>query len=232
MWQPQEDAFGTDHRLVIPDLRGFGATPLPEGTFSYVDDLVGLAASLGIERAIWMGCSMGATTVLDLALARPDLVGGIVLANCVPSGFPITDPVTRSGWAEAGRAFERGDLEEAADTEMAMWLIGPSRQRSAVSAELQGLVVDMVLTSYRHGDADPADPARLAIDHLDEIEAPTLVIAGGHDQLQFRVAAELLASRIGGARFHIVADAAHLPSLERPDEFNGLVRPFVEGISL
>lgn len=231
MWQPQVDALGTTHRLIVPDLRGFGATPLPDGEFSHVEDLISLTSSLGIERAIWVGCSMGASVVLDLALARPDLVSGMVLANTVPSGFQITDPITRSGWAEAEQAFERGDLEQAAEVEMAMWLVGPSRQRSAVSAELQALVVEMVLASYRHGEGEHVGPARLAIDHLDEIVAPTLVITGGHDQAQFRSAAELLAEKIGGARFHIVDDAAHLPNLERPLKFNAILLPFIEGVS-
>lgn len=231
MWQPQEEALGATHRLIIPDLRGFGATPLPEGKISHVEDLISLASSVGVERAVWVGCSMGASLLLDLALARPELVAGMVLSNCVPSGFRITDPVTRSGWAEAQGAFERGDLEQAAEIEMAMWLVGPSRNRNDVPEELQALVVEMVLASYRHGEGDHLDPARLAIDHLDEIVAPTLVIAGGHDQAQFRSAAELLAEEIGNARFHIVGDAAHLPSLERPQEFNAIILPFIEGVS-
>lgn len=227
MWEPQVAAFARSNQLIVPDLRGFGRTPLPAGSFGHSEDLMALANHLGIERAVWVGCSMGGTVVLDLALAEPSLVGAMVLANCTPSGFPITDPVTRNGWARAGQAFDDGDLVGAATIEMEMWLVGPTRTADAVPNALRSLVTQMILDSYGHGEGEADDPAKAAIDHLGGVSVPTLVVSGEHDQSQFRSAGALLADGISDSRHVIIPAAGHLPSLERPEAFNAHVAEFL-----
>jgi pimeloyl-ACP methyl ester carboxylesterase len=66
-----------------------------------------------------------------------------------------------------------------------------------------------------------------AVKRLDEITAPTLVIVGDADLEPIRETADLLASSIRGARKAVIHDAAHLPNLEHPQEFNRLVLDFL-----
>ena len=227
MWEPQATALSGRYRVVIPDLRGFGRTPIPDHPFAHASDLQELAHHLGIGRAAWVGCSMGGSTVLDLALTTPDLVAALVLIDCVPSGYPVTDPVTRQGWSAAGEAFDAGNLNEAAGIEMEMWLVGPGRDRSEVSPELQDLVVTMILDSYRHGEGDESDPARPALPHLEEVACPSLVVSGAHDHVDFRRAADVMSDRIPKARRETITGAAHLPSMERPEVVNELLTGFL-----
>jgi len=227
MWQPQIDALSGRYRLIVPDLRGFGRTPTLAHSFSHAEDLHGIATRLGIGPATWVGCSMGGTAVLDLALTRPDTMSGLVLVDCVPSGQKITDPITRAGWEAADEAFAAGDPRKAAEIEMEMWLVGPARANDDVPRHLQELVTAMVLDSYEHADAEEIDPAQPAIDQLSDIAVPTLVVVGEYDQLPFRQAASLLAEQIPGATLEIVKDAAHLPSLEQPQQFNALLTGFL-----
>ncbi len=227
MWQPQIDAFQDRYRLVVPDLPGFGTTPLPPQPFSHVDDLHQMITGVGVESAVWVGCSMGGSVVLDLALAHPEVVASLVLVDTLPSGHPITDPITRAGWQAAERAYAEGDLVQAAQVEMEMWLVGPHREPDAVPPALRQLVADMILVSYEHGEGDSIDPDEPAAGRLAEVAVPVLVIAGAHDQADFRAGAGLIADRIRHARLEVIDDAAHLPSLERPDEFNELLAGFL-----
>ncbi len=227
MWQPQIDGLSDRFRMIVPDLRGFGTTPTPAHPFSHAEDLHTMASRLGLRQATWVGCSMGGSAVLDLALAHPAIVLGMVLVDCVPSGQPITDPVTTAGWRAAAEAFGAGDMQRAAEIEMEMWLLGPDRVDEAVAGPLRELVKTMLLDSYQHADGQEIKSARPAIDHLSDIAAPTLVVVGEYDQAPFLQAARLMAARIPGARLEIVGGAAHLPSLEHPEQFNDLLTGFL-----
>ncbi|NNC91660.1 MAG: alpha/beta fold hydrolase [Acidimicrobiia bacterium] len=228
MWGPQVEALADRYRVVVPDLRGFGRSPIPDRPFAHAADLEALVSDLGIERAAWVGCSQGGTAALDLALAAPELVAALVLVDCAPSGYQITDPVTRAGWAAAGEAYEAHDFRRAAEIEMEMWLVGRDRDIKVVPRAMRELVVTMLLDSYEHGEGEEIDPERLAVDCLEETPVPTLVVSGAHDQPDFRDAAAMMAARVPNAAHEVVGGAAHLPSLERPVAFNELLAAFLE----
>ena len=230
MWEPQVDALAQHNRVIVPDLRGFGRTPIPERPFSHATDLHGLADHLGIDRAAWVGCSLGGAAILDLTLEAPYLVDALVLSCAAISGSPNTDPVMRAGWDAAEAAYEAGNLAKAAQIEMEMWLVGPNRNPGAVPMELRELVVNMVLESYMYGEGDETDPLRPAVDHLEEISKPALVIHGAEDQAGSIARSELIARQIDGARLETILDAAHLPNLENPRRFNELVSTFLDEV--
>jgi pimeloyl-ACP methyl ester carboxylesterase len=72
MWDGQLGAFAEHPRVIRYDMRGCGRSDTSEGApFSHHDDLRGLLDSLGIERASFVGCSIGAKTVIDFALDQP-----------------------------------------------------------------------------------------------------------------------------------------------------------------
>ena len=70
-------------------------------------------------------------------------------------------------------------------------------------------------------------PVREAIPRLKEIAAPTLVIIGAEDQKALISISDLIAREIPGARKAEIRDAAHLPNMEKPEEFNRLVLDFL-----
>lgn len=227
MWEPQVAPLSEHYRVIVPDLRGFGRTPTPEVPFSHATDLRELAAHLDVTAAAWVGCSMGGAAILDLALETPDLVNAMVLSGAAVSGYPNTDPVMRAGWNAAEEAYEAGDLPKAAEIEMRMWLIGPNRSPQAAPVEIRDLVVTMLLDSYLHQEGDEIDPPRPAMDHLEELAVPTLVLCGTHDQRGSVERSTMLADRISGARYRVIVDSAHLPNLEHPEHFNQLVLDFL-----
>jgi pimeloyl-ACP methyl ester carboxylesterase len=81
---PQMGYFMRRHRVVNVDLRGHGASDKPESSYSNEEineDLVWLCGELGIEKPVAIGHSFGGSTLLHLAVARPDFLGGLVVLD-------------------------------------------------------------------------------------------------------------------------------------------------------
>ncbi|HWJ44986.1 MAG TPA: alpha/beta fold hydrolase, partial [Gaiellaceae bacterium] len=80
MWRPQLESFAHVHRVVAPDLPGFGATP--EGdTVDYRAFVRSALDAAGIERAALVGTSLGGRVALELALESPERVSALVLVG-------------------------------------------------------------------------------------------------------------------------------------------------------
>jgi 3-oxoadipate enol-lactonase len=228
MWEPQARAFSHDFDMITPDLRGFGGSELPAGPYSMSADLVGLLDLLGVERAHIVGCSMGGSVALDIAVGHPDRVGGLVLVGSGVSGANYGQ-ADRALFADVDAADEKGDLDAVNRAEVRLWVDGPRRAEGAAPREIRELVLDMNGRSL-HSDWSAAKHESLdppAIGRLGSVKVPTLVIVGDEDLPHVGVAAGVLESGIPGARKVVIKDAAHLPNLEHPEEFNRLVLDFL-----
>ena len=74
---------------------------------------------------------------------------------------------------------------------------------------------------------DPHRQTRAPIDVLEGVTAPTLVAVGERDVPGFREMSAVLARRIPGAAYRVIADAGHLTSMEQPAAVSGLLTQFV-----
>ena len=235
LWDTQVDAFAERYRVIRPDLRGFGETPLPSGPFSYADDVRALLDRLSVEQAAVVGNSFGGRVALDFALGHPERVAALVL---VASGVTGREPSAEQAAydAQEEELLEAGKVEEALELTIRLWVDGPRRGPDAVPAEIRDRVRDMqrrayeiVLAAY---DEEPypgpvawAEPP--AQERLAEISAPTLVVVGDEDLEEMLAISRDLAREIPGARLTVLAGVAHVPGLERPGEFNRIVLDFL-----
>ena len=110
-----------------------------------------------------------------------------------------------------------------------LFLDGPGRPRGYVAEPLRKLFLEMNGHAVRvdFDKAPTKDPDPLAVRRLHEIDAPTLVVVGDKDVPTVMEAADLLMNSIPDVRKAVIADAAHLPNLEHPDEFNRVVLDFL-----
>jgi pimeloyl-ACP methyl ester carboxylesterase len=228
MWDDVTPMLAEQFRVVAPDLRGFGETPLPDGPFVYAADAAGLLETLGIGRAHVVGVSLGGHVALDLALARPELVDRLVLVGAGIDGWQH-DPALVAEWDEETAAFERGELDEVAWINVRTWLDGPTRGEDDVPKALRRRVFEMQRAALAH-DNPAAEggwltPSRR--ERLGDVAHPTLVLVGALDQRDFRRIARLLADEIPGAELHELPGVAHLPPLERPEAFARLLLQFL-----
>ena len=223
MWDPQWAVWQTRLALTRLDLRGFGRSAPPAGPFSHAGDVLNVLDESGIDRAVLVGASFGGLVALDLAAARPERVAALVLADPPLPGHAWSDEM-RGFFADEEAALEAGDLEAATDVNVEFWL-------PAASGPVRAAIREQQLNAFRLQVEEP-DDSLLTEDlraALATLEVPTLVVTGEHDKADFQAIADLLAETLPAARRSVVPGAGHLPSLERPDEFDAVVLPFLEG---
>jgi 3-oxoadipate enol-lactonase len=234
MWDPQCEGLQRAHRVVRCDLRGFGRSPLSPGRYSHPGDLVDLLDELQLGPAALVGASLGGGVSLQVAVARPELVSALVLVGAGVRGHEWSDYVTRS-WAEEDAALERGDLDGAVEINLRTWVDGPQRPPTAVDPDIRKRVGEMQREAFEHWRAgdEGAEETTLVddlADRLSEIAVPTLVIVGELDVPDMFEVADRLERQLPNVRRATIPGAAHLPSLERPKEFEELVLGFLDEV--
>jgi pimeloyl-ACP methyl ester carboxylesterase len=228
MWEPQLPAFAKHFDVVRPDMRGFGRSDLPAGRWSAVGDLLALIDELSLKPAHLVGCSIGAALAIDFALEHGERVSKLVLLGPGINGINFGERYPDL-WTEIEAADHAKDFEAVNRAEMRLWLDGPRRHAGYVRQPLRDLFLDMngknMGRDWASAPNDRLDPP--AAGRLHEITAPTLVVVGDEDTPPVFDAVELLMEKIPHAHKAVIHDAAHLPNLEHPHEFNSAVLSFL-----
>jgi pimeloyl-ACP methyl ester carboxylesterase len=224
MWDPQWAAWQTRFALTRLDLRGFGRSGRPVGSFSHAGDVAVVLDKAEIERASLVGASFGGLVALDLAAAHPERVARLVLADPPLPGYAWSEEM-RGFFAAEETAFEAGDLEAATDVNVEFWA-------GSATEPVRAAIREQQLDAFRLQADDEPDDSLLTGDlpgALGTLDVPTLVLTGERDKADFQAIADHLAATLPRARRATVASAGHLPSLEQPPGFDELVLPFLEG---
>jgi len=230
MWEPQLRSFAAAHTVVRVDLPGFGNSPVESNPVSYRGAVAEALDAAGVDRAALVGTSLGGRVALELALDLPQRVTALVLVGSGLDGHDWSQEVEAFGEAEE-EALARGDLQAAVDLNVDLWVVGPRRSAEEVDPALLELAAEMQRNAFRLGEGHDdlrevrLDPA--ASQRLGEVSVPTLVVTGDEDVDDIHVIAERLASEIPGAVRARIPGAAHLPNLERPEEFDRIVLGFL-----
>ena len=231
MWRDQMGLAG--YQSIVFDQRGYGQTEWVAEPYSNRVDALAVLDHLGIDRAVMVGCSNGGEAAMQLALIAPERVSALVLSGAAPRGWEPEGGWDESTWQEALAALQAGDFDRAVDIDAEMWLAGPSRSIHRVDP---GLV-----TLFKEMDAGPTATGAERDQHvttlepptneqLDRIDVPTLVIVGEHDFPDLHEAAAYLAERLSDRPAVVMEDTAHLPSMERPHEFNTVISGFLAAL--
>lgn len=227
MWNPQWDWLSRYFHCVRYDHRGLGESPLVPGPFSYADDALAVMDAFCLKQAILIGCSFGGTVAIHLAATLPGRVDKLVLAGSGLAGFDAGVPQPEI-FAEAEQAWSAKDWERVLAIDESVWVVGLHRHPEDLDPDFLAFAREMNRTSLRYLDVpnesqdDFDDTPLLAATNI-----PTLVIVGSEDLPDILAKAEHLAVALPKARLVRMEDAAHLPNLERPNAFNGIIAPFL-----
>jgi len=216
MWNPQFEALH-DYRVIGWDMRGHGGTDSPPGQDAYTEkltvaDMAALLRHLGIDRAVIGGLSLGGYISLEFQLAHPEMVRALILCNTGP-GYRKDE--ARAGWNEFSIGYAKRFEERGLDGFGRGIEIDATRQyqRSAQGLAFAG-----------RGILTQRDAA--VMEHLEEIDVPTLIVQGADDE-RYKAGCEYMAAKIPNARKVVIEKAGHAVNLYQPEEFNAAVLGFL-----
>ena len=230
-WNNEFPYFAEQYKVLRYDMRGYGKSEPVEGEFSHMSDLVTLLDQVRLtDPLILMGCSMGGGLAMDFALAYPKRARALIMVDAGPGGLDLDLP-SPPEFAEAEEAFKAGDLDRVAELETRIWFDGLSRTPGQVDQAMRQLAYDMdrhalSLEARGLGKRVPNSPTPAA-ERLGELKLPVLIIVGAHDTPYMHAAADYMLERIPSAQKAVFEAAAHLPNMDRPEEFRSIVEGFL-----
>lgn len=228
MWAPQVPAAAAGRRVVVPDLRGYGASEVVPGVTpleTFARDIAALMDRLGVPEAVVGGLSMGGQIVMEFQRLFPGRVAGLVLADTFPGAETAQGRRARNAMAE--RLLAEGMDGYAG--EVLDRMITP-RNVTALP-EVAAHVLRMMRGTSPEGAAAALRGRARRPDYgavLAAIRVPTLIVVGRDDVYTPVAEAEAMHAAVRGSRLVVVEDAGHLPNLERPEEFNDALRRFLD----
>jgi pimeloyl-ACP methyl ester carboxylesterase len=230
-WNREFDYFAQRYRVVRYDMRGYGKSEPVDGEFSHLEDLIALLDNLEIQQpVILMGCSMGGGLAMDFVLSHPTRSRALIIVDAGPGGLELDIPFPAK-FAEADKAFNNQDWDLLAEIETQIWFDGLNRTPDQVDQTARKLTYEMNRTALIHeakglGKQLPnIQPP--AAQRLHELVLPVLIIVGAYDTPYMLAAADHMAEYITGAEKVIIENAAHLPNMENPSEFQRIISTFL-----
>jgi pimeloyl-ACP methyl ester carboxylesterase len=225
MWATQHWLLADTCRLITPDQRGWGDSPLGDEKPSMdalVDDLALLLDDLKLDKVVLGGASMGGYVTMAFLRRYPDRVSGLVLANTKATADNDNAAANRIGIAHA---LEHTHSAEPLIESVFTNLLGKTT-RSAKPA-----VADAVKAAIRATPPEAAAWAEYAMasraDSLDVLRAanvPALIIAGEEDALITERDIAAMAEALPDVKVVEIPHAGHLTAIEDPTAFDGAVR--------
>lgn len=215
LFDPQAAALARHHRVIRMDMRGHGMSGVTQGDYSMAmlaRDAVSLLDALGVKQAHVVGLSIGGRIAMQMAAMAPERVASLVLMDTAAE-FPPP-----AAWQERIDAVHQHGSGVLADVVMPRWVVDPSLASS------KGLR-QMLERTCRHGYAGAAAALRdaRADEVLGRIACPTTVVVGDRDIATPLAMAEEIQQGIPGSRLVVLHEAAHLPTLEKPEECNAAI---------
>jgi pimeloyl-ACP methyl ester carboxylesterase len=233
MWDSQWDTFKQHYRVIRYDLRGYGKSDVATGAVNRRDDLYQLLTALKVERAVMLGCSMSGEIAIDFTLEHLEMVTALIPVSAMPTGFQMQGEPPPLMMEMIGAA-QAGDLDRTSALQVQLWVDG-SRSADQVDPAVRRLASEMNKIAVNNRTfmiadmqaVDPLDPP--AVERLDQIRVPTLIIAGAYDHPELVRAAEVMHKAIPHAQ-KIILQGGHVPNMDQPAEFNRAVLTFLSEV--
>jgi pimeloyl-ACP methyl ester carboxylesterase len=221
MWEPQRKALNdAGYRLVAWDMRGHAETESPDDPGHYsegltIADMEALMDMLGIEKGVVGGLSLGGFMSLAFQLAHPERVRALLLCDTGP-GYRSDE--ARAKWnrmaEKSAMNFEEKGLDAAGRNPEVQAAVKYHKSAAGLAHSARGML---------------AQVDSRVIDHLPEINVPTLIIVGERDE-PYHDASRYMQSKIPGARLEVIPEAGHAANMDQPEAFNRVVLEFLDSL--
>lgn len=228
MWQAQIDEFSKTHRVIAPDLRGFGGTDGVLYSVSmeqFADDLADLLDALAVEEPVtFCGLSMGGYIAWQFAQRHPARLAKLIVCDsraaadspeAAANRLKMADIVLKEGpepvaWAMMPKLFAQCTSEHCPTAIAAVRQMVMTSNPVAIAAAHRGMAVRPDVTAW-----------------LPTLRLPTLILCGEHDAISPAAEMKTIAEAIPNARFALIPNAGHMAPMEQPEAVNDALRRFV-----
>jgi pimeloyl-ACP methyl ester carboxylesterase len=233
MWDEQVAALRDAYRVIRYDTRGFGRTVVEDVPYSNRADLAAVMDHFGAETAHVVGLSRGGQIALDFAVEQPARVRSLTWVAGGVRGLDIEDDPRDVAAMAAIEPLEAAkDWPAIVEIETRLWTDGPDQPTTRVDPDVRRRMLQWNLESYRaeQNPTQPIQPEMDAAHALDRLTMPVLAMWGTFDVTSTLRAGEWLVANLPGIRSRVFEGVAHMVNLERPAEFNRLLRDFVDEV--
>ncbi len=225
MWDDQLALLGRTYRVLSYDTRGHGASDAPAGPYSFPDlagDVLALMDHYKVDKASYMGLSLGGMTGLALALHHADRFDRIV---CCDARADAPEPFVKS-WDDRMAVIDEKGLGAILGGTMERWFV--EAWRTAEPARLKAFETEFLKTSIAgyKGCAEALKSLNFLKD-LGSIKLPMLYVCGEQDMGAPITAMKAMADATPGSSLAGIPDAAHLPNVDNAPAFNRAIASFL-----
>jgi 3-oxoadipate enol-lactonase len=228
MWNPQMDALNPYFQVLRYDTRGHGDSDAPSGAYTLEllgKDVIKLMDALGIDRAHFVGLSMGGMIGQCLALNYSHRLKSLTLCDTAAVVPAEAQPL----WQERIDKARRKGMEALLDETMERWFTPTFLTQNS---KMLALIREQLLATPVSGYIGCAEAIRKLnyLDRLSEIKMPTLIMVGEDDPGTPVAASEAMHKRISNSKLVILPSARHLTNVEQTKAFNAALLNFLKNL--
>ena len=231
IWSQQEAGLRTHYRVIVPDLRGHGNSPAPPGIYEMdrlARDVLALLDTLKIEKAVVIGHSMGGYVTLAAYKLAPER---FLALGMIASQAGADTEEGRLGRKKLADKVAAEGSKVMVEAMLAKLFAAKSPPQEAIVEQVRGIILNTpsagIIGSLQGMAARPDSSPLLAT-----LNVPVLILTGDQDQIIPAEKAEAMASAIKTAKATVVANAGHLPMLERAEATTIAIRNFLSAVSV
>jgi 3-oxoadipate enol-lactonase len=228
MWDPQVGALSWKYRVITLDLRGYGASEVPDVEVTTLEtmasDIKVLLDHLQVARAVVVGLSMGGQVAMAFADMFPERLAGLVLAATFAEGETPEGVAARRAMAD--RFVNEGSVLPG--VEMLPKLLAAASVKRDPGLAVK--VFTMIANAPPAGAAAAIRGRALRKDYtasLQKVAVPALIVVGTEDKYSPVEKAQRMQAAIPKAHLEIFEGIGHMPNLEDADRFNAVLHAYL-----
>jgi pimeloyl-ACP methyl ester carboxylesterase len=228
MWLSQRESLSDACRVLTPDLRGFGGSPLGEDDPDLnhmADDVAALLDTRGLDAVVLGGLSLGGYVAMAFCRRHLDRVAALVLADTKATADTPEARENRESMARA--VLEEGSARGVVD-ELLPKVLGETTlaRRPMVCGRVKGLMQSAPPAAVAWAQRAMAQRPD-STDTLRKVPVPALVVVGEEDTLTPPSESEAMVDGLPDGRLVRLPEVGHLSAIETPEQFDAAVREFV-----
>ncbi len=229
MWDPQMPVLEPDYKIIRLDMRGHGQSDTPPGPYTLdelADDVIAVLDSQRVQKAHWVGLSVGGMIGQSLLIRYPERFLSATLCDTASAQAAAAGPI----WDARIAAVENNGLGSIVDATMERWFTPGAL--SAGGADIDAVRAQLESTSDDGYVACCHAIMKLNyIDQLSTINIPVSLIVGAEDIATPVAGSQAMHDRLPNSELNIIDNASHISNVEQPEAFNNILARFLSTVS-